>query len=67
MLTEINNNSVFVAGAPYITLDGSCMCIWSTAGCQTNSDCCAGLQCNVYNYWSQCVGKSSIESSNDIV
>ena len=35
----------------------SCMCLYSTAGCETNSDCCPGLQCNVYSGWSQCLGE----------
>ena len=34
-----------------------CMCLYSTSGCETNSDCCPGLQCNVYSGWSQCLGE----------
>ena len=35
----------------------TCLCNWSTAGLKTNSDCCPGLEYNVYNGWSQCRGK----------
>lgn len=37
----------------------TCLCNWSTAGCKTNSDCCPGLECNVYNGWSICRGKDA--------
>lgn len=37
---------------------GSCLCNYSTVGCQKNSDCCDGLKCNVYQYYSQCEGNT---------
>ena len=40
----------------------NCMCNW-VVGCSTDNDCCPGLQCNVYQYWSQCVGKNSFYNS----
>jgi hypothetical protein len=48
--------SVVAAAAAVEPLADSCMCLWSV-GCKTNSDCCAGLQCNAYYGWSQCVGE----------
>ena len=35
----------------------SCLCNW-VVGCASDSDCCPGLQCNLFNGWSQCLGKS---------
>jgi len=35
----------------------NCLCNW-VVGCASDSDCCPGLQCNLFNGWSQCLGKS---------